>query len=229
MPYNTNSNLFYIHIPKTGGSSIELCLNLDQLIGGYRYEYIKNGSTIRCKSSPQHLTLDILEDAVEHFNHFEQFTVVRNPYDRLVSEYHFSYDCRTENKIMLFLKKNNLFSFDDFIKYIFLNMSEDERQLKFDNHFVPQIRYTQGKTPVKVFKFENLNNLQDWLREKTNNENLVIPHEMKSQTRKPYLEYFNNQEILDIVNEYYIDDFTAFNYQIIRSLAHSLTSSKSAI
>lgn len=218
MPYNLNSNLFFLHVPKTGGSSIERCLNLDQLKGGYKFKYIKNGKTILCKSSPQHLTLDILEDAIENFSSFKHFTIVRNPYDRLVSEYHFSYDSRVNNKIMLDLKSREILSFNSFIKYIFLNLTEDQRQTSFDNHFVPQIRYTQGKTPITVFKLEQINKLEKWLQQQTKNKNLKIPHDHKSRLRKHYREYLSDIEVIEIINNYYKEDFKKFKYKMITTI-----------
>lgn len=218
MPYNLNSNLFFLHIPKTGGSSIERCLGLDQLKGGYKFKYIKNNKTILCKSSPQHLTLDILEDAIENFSNFKHFTIVRNPYDRLVSEYHFSYDSRVNNKIMLDLKSREILSFNDFIKHIFLNLTEDQRQISFDNHFVPQIRYTQGKTPITVFKLEQIIELEKWLQQQTKNKNLKIPHDHKSRSRKHYREYLSDIEVIEIINNYYKEDFKEFKYKMITTI-----------
>ena len=48
------------------------------------------------------------------------------------------------------------------------------------------------------------------------NPNLKIPHDMKSRSRKPFVEYFNNKEILSFVNEYYKQDFKAFKYNLIK-------------
>lgn len=216
MPFNLHSNLFFIHIPKTGGSSIERCLSLDQLKGGYKFKYTKNNKTIQCKSSPQHLTLDILEDAIENFQSFKHFTVVRNPYDRLVSEYHFSYDCRVDNKIMCNLKLNNILDFNNFIRYIFNELTEDQRQILFDNHFVPQVHYTTGNTKVKVFKLEEINMLEEWLQIQTKNNNLKIPHDMRSRCRKPFCDYFTDKDVLELVNNYYKQDFKKFKYDLIK-------------
>jgi len=179
------------------------------------FKYIKNNKKIVCKSSPQHLTLDVLEDAIENFESFKHFTVVRNPYDRLVSEYHFSYDSRLQNKVMIELKEKNLLTFNDFVKHIFLNLTEDQRQILFDNHFVPQIKYTQGKTSVKVFKLEQINTLEKWLQIQTKNKHLKIPHEHKSRSRKDYKEYITDLDVLNIINNYYSEDFKEFNYKLI--------------
>lgn len=215
MPYKLDSNLFFLHIPKTGGSSIERCLGLDQLKGGYKFKYIKNNKKIVCTSSPQHLTIDVLEDAIENFKKFKHFTIVRNPYDRLVSEYHFSYDCRLQNKVMLELKDKNIFLFKDFIKYIFLNLTENTRQVLFDNHFVQQVKYVQSDIKVKIFKLEEINKLEKWLQKQTKNPNLKIPHDHKSQSRKNFEDYITDIETLNIINSYYKEDFELFNYKML--------------
>ena len=88
MPISRDLNCVFIHIPKTGGTSIEAALDMqhkecffadkgpDIRIDGYNYQ-------------PQHLTLSHLQEELnkDFLDSAFKFTIIRNPYDRAISEY----------------------------------------------------------------------------------------------------------------------------------------------
>lgn len=98
MPYfkTNNKNVLFIHIPKTGGTSVEhylsekysLPLNHKNLYG-----IIQNNEYININSSLQHLSFKEIIKNKKYFNldlkNLKIFTIVRNPYDRIISQLFF--------------------------------------------------------------------------------------------------------------------------------------------
>ena len=84
MPVCHNLKLCFIHIPKTAGSSVEKMLGWSgekHLIGKINPKY---------NVCPQHLYWQELQQEVPEVVDYIKFSIVRNPYDRLVSEYHYA-------------------------------------------------------------------------------------------------------------------------------------------
>lgn len=128
--------LLFIHIPKTGGTSLESCLA--------KYCEISFYSTavprfMNC--SPQHLCAD---DYIALFGQgaFSSFTVVRNPYERLESEYFF----RTRNS------SPNLEP--NFNVWLSLHLDHQSRNpFHLDNHLRPQVEFVSHDS--KIFRYED--------------------------------------------------------------------------
>jgi len=85
MPFSLNHNCFFCHIPRTAGSSINIALGI------YPWEkFIFNNQT-------QHMTIPQLINRkiigpegkldLKTLENMFKFTIVRNPWDRLVSGY----------------------------------------------------------------------------------------------------------------------------------------------
>lgn len=128
----------FLHIPKTGGTSVEK--QLRSL--GYRLRLIENQISIDknfvFKKTPQHLTLDVLEHILDLGKVDQMATVTRHPFDRLVSEF-------------FWLKKNNICGSADEFLDDFLQQGRFSR-FNIDNHLGPQIEYVNDK--VTAFKLE---------------------------------------------------------------------------
>lgn len=215
MPISHDKKLIFAHVPKCMGSSIEKALNIQELdlfysqykckdsLPGILNEFSGIEKIKVAATTPQHLTLSQLRKVLPFYNDYTKFSVVRNPYDRLVSDYHY-----TQNiKYNIFRYFKNI-TFNEFVKRVF-NLSEIDRHITFDSHFSTQASflYSDGELLCdKLFKYENPNEVFQWL-------DVQPQHELKSTDRKHYSEYYNT-ETKDIVRYFYQKDFELFSYDI---------------
>lgn len=204
MPYfkNNDINILFIHIPKTGGTSVEryfsskfnIPLNNKSLFGEF-YQF-------KVDSQLQHITFS---DIVKYnkifninFDNIKIITVVRNPYERFVSDlFYFSLITinSTKEEVLNILNK-----------YLHSN--------KYDNHNIPQHKFITNDEleiikPIHILKRENLTNEMKNLGyidfAVYNNQNI---HKVN------YYDYLNNESI-EIINKFYDLDFKLFNYDKI--------------
>lgn len=217
MPIIHNLKTIFIHIPKAGGTSIEylICdfpLHRYKLINKYNwYGNIRND---KIKYELDHSTMAFMKKNCKYFdNTYFSFSIIRNPYARLVSEYHY---CKYQYSRYI----KNLDSFKDFIyeikskfKYIIQNKEKDHLYV---SHYLPQYLFTHNYRKVsivdKVYKLENIK--EDWkdiCKNLNIEKDLVKVEKYSSKHEYNYLDYYN-QELKDIVYDLYKDDFIIFNY-----------------
>lgn len=111
MPISKSANLIFVHIPKTGGSSFEKLVKNQytdswQLWGDFdgwndsnktRLGNITPKNLDNTDGSPQrylqHLSISDIRKAVsaDFFNNAAKVSIIRNPWDRLVSFYEYNY------------------------------------------------------------------------------------------------------------------------------------------
>lgn len=187
-----NRRILFIHIPKTGGSSIEKWL---QQHGKVRFldPYPRPITRV----SPQHFPISDIARIFSSDWWSWAFTVVRNPYDRIESEYF--YQRSLHKKI------------SDFSTWVedSLEILEDD-PFYLDNHLRSQVYFLDGS--VNYFKYE------DGYKYIFNRLSSVIGvpppiseiREMKGE-RFPITWTANTRRRF---NEIYETDFRAFNYQI---------------
>lgn len=192
-PFNLamiEKKILFIHIPKTGGTSIANGLFGDFSGHAYLYEfYIAN----------KIYTKD-----------FYKICVVRNPFDRLVSAYsHLSQkNIRSENRDLL--NYFNIKSFDDLI----FCLNDPKKWRVFQNTILmlrPQCEfiYHQQIKMDKIYRFENFNDIQSHL--KTELDIDINLNHLNSTKRKNYKEYYNDFSI-SVVEKIYKKDLEMFNY-----------------
>lgn len=217
MPIIHSLKVIFIHIPKAGGTSIEnlICdfpLYRYKLVNKYNwYGNIKND---HIKYELDHSTMAYLKNNCKYFdNTYFSFSVVRNPYARLVSEYHY---CKF--KYSRYIK--NLNNFKEFvfeIKDKFNDiLKEKEKNHLYVSHYLPQYIFTHNYRKLqivdKVYKLENLKN--DWIEicKKLNIEKELIKIEKNSTDFSYNYEDYYTEELKEIVYELYKDDFEIFSY-----------------
>tara|TARA_B110000483_G_C18206650_1_gene548109 strand:+ start:10001 stop:10660 length:660 start_codon:yes stop_codon:yes gene_type:complete len=218
MPIIHSIKTIFIHIPKAGGTSIEtvLCdfpLFRYQLVNKYNwYGNIKNDET---KYELDHSTMAYLKRNCKYYdNSYFSFAIVRNPYARLVSEYHY---CKYQYS--RFIKK--LDSFKDFVyelkdkfDYVLKNKEKDHLYV---SHYLPQYLFTHNYRKVKIvnkiYKLENLN--EEWtdICEILDIDKELVRTEKNASKFKYNYEDYYDDELKSIVYEMYKDDFEVFNYE----------------
>ncbi|MGX9365641.1 sulfotransferase family 2 domain-containing protein [Desulfoplanes sp. PS50] len=136
-----NKNILFIHIPKSAGSSIEQ-FGVDS---GWIESFSVQGKSLRelkfYKCTPQHLHNEPLQ-YIFNLHEFDSiFTVVRNPFSRLKSEYYWQYS-----------KKITALDVDEWVAHTFDQY--EHNSYCHDNHIRPQVEFIPTCKKVEIFKLE---------------------------------------------------------------------------
>lgn len=154
MPIFPSKKLIFIHIPKTGGTSIEKCL----VKNGFEMNlYTYKGSIFINDHTPQHCSLCELIDLNLITKESVIFSVVRDPIARVISAFSYIKTYRPDIN-----KKFN--DFDEFLN-LFLNY---ENLKLFDNHNLSQFDYLKNQdgiipSRIKIFQFFDSKNIENFL------------------------------------------------------------------
>ena len=134
----------FIHIPKTGGTTIE---KFFQSIGLKPYGVPENYWFVRqyMRVPPAHFDIKIL-DTLFSLDKIYSFAVVRDPLDRSISDFKWARSKSPSAEIF----KN--MGFEEFISYAWDRYKNDEYFLA--NHIKPQSLFISEKV-TKVFRFED--------------------------------------------------------------------------
>jgi len=189
-------NLKFIHITKTAGTSIENIAHKKGIKWGMFDPVYK-----KKRGDPG----DPWHDVRNLSNDCDYFMVVRNPYDRIISEFH----CKWANKDIQIYK----WSYEMFNSYINKKINESMISSRRGGHYYPQYLYLNDDIKIHVLKFENLKSDFDSLM-KIYNIDLTLDR----------LDNFNNKifgvkdidhENIKLINEYFDKDFQLFSYDKI--------------
>lgn len=186
-------SFIFIHINKTGGSSIEKALNLP-------FEH---------KTALQKIN----EIGEKRFKAKFSFAVIRNPFDRLVSQYFYRLQ---KNQALPPEKKKPLgikpIEFKEWVRETHVEYNSFYRHNP--SMFQPQYVWITNKDGEVVIdficRFENLSHEIDQVS-KIIGRDINLPH-LKKSKRKDYREYYDS-ETIEIVNSYYEKDLEMFGYQ----------------
>ena len=191
---NHDKKYIFIHIPKTGGSSIEqLLLKVDGIeIKNKRLrsypESIRRKYNIGSYGGNQHYPISKFEITSQE-NYF-CFTFVRNPYSRILSEYKWQ-----KSELGKSFK-----NFKQFLKTGTYVPWHRESQCEFINENIDFIA-----------RFENFQRDVDIICDKIGIPQQQLPHKNKTE-HKHYTEYYDD-ETREIVAERYAKDIEYFGYE----------------
>ena len=85
MPVSRKHKFKFVHIPRTGGSSIEKVFDLQHKECLYEGRF-----AVECNNilfAPQHVTHRMIDHLKPEASDYFSFTIVRNPFTRVISEY----------------------------------------------------------------------------------------------------------------------------------------------
>jgi hypothetical protein len=206
MPYfkNNNINILFIHIPKTGGTSLEkyFCNKFNfKLDNTVLYSPTNHNLNNIINSSLQHMTYETIIKYNNifniNFNNITVISIVRNPYERIISDLFFF----------------NLININNTKKEIYKTIKKYILNDKLDNHNIPQYKFitTNNKLikNIKLLKTETLTT--DMHNLGYNDFNMCIN---KNSNGVNYYDYLNKDSI-KIINKFYHLDFVLFNYDKI--------------
>ena len=203
--------LIFIHIPKNAGTSIKAFFGSK--------EFYHKHKTIK----------EIKDENPEIYDSYRKFTIVRNPYDRMVSWYFYLKIAmgieQTRGDYRWSSGEHFPSEFLEWIKDPFKNYYTSWKLSDIRNSLHTDIEFNDGgrkngvsllspqyywvDDTVKILKYENLNKeLNEFFKKE-----ISIPTRNKIE-REEHLNYYN-KESLDIVYNRYKEDFEKFNYKRI--------------
>lgn len=207
MPVNHEHKILFVHIPKTGGQTVCKILNIPK--GSKKHYYWKSDKN---EIDYGHATIKQLSELI-NLDDYYKFTFIRNPYDRLVSEYFFRIKNISAKNSVLKLKQKT--SFNEFVKQVYeLHKRRFNSKHYFITHYIPQYDYINIDGDIKVDDVYRYEEFENNVRKIINEFNLKdeIPKKNISKNKKSdYMEYYN-METKKMVNEIYETDFFRFNY-----------------
>ena len=187
--------VIFVHIPKTGGTSIERFFGAKQ--------FARTG---------KHASVSNLRQAVgaDAWNHYFKFSFVRNPWDRMVSYFNW----RSQDL------QNNVDvqgrTFKDWLRFL---LAGDFSDLKLNRSFKygvePQFAMLADGDDVAVDfvgRFENLQCDFERVCDRTGIERQTLPHKNAMNRQQHYTEFYDN-ESRSLVEALYPQDIEYFDYE----------------
>ena len=193
----------FIHIPKTAGNSLALFLKdhvANEVILRESSMGPNQGIDIICEINSK----DIKHKPISYYNNlykskiddYYKFTIVRNPYDRLLSFYFWQKG-----------KNHQTFNKEDFKQFIYRNQS-------YQHTYIWDSTLNKIDPTVHIIRFEDLiNGLKETPPLKDFDFEKDYPHiNASTNTRLDWTKLYD-QELRDLVYKKYKRDFIFFNYE----------------
>jgi len=227
VPLQRQKKLLFVHIPKTGGQTVLRYFNFKLKIKNYCARgldvikiFDKDGRMETISGTEYgHFTLTQIKKYVKLSKINFSFSFVRNPFDRLVSEFFW--------RLKYNISFRPLFDYDfkptDFELFVNklekVNLTYLENMTAVETHFYPQTKFvflksyfTKNKKNKKVDfvgRFENYESDLKFLGSQFGIKNELI-HRNKSE--HPSYKTLYNSTTKKIVENIYKDDLNNFNY-----------------
>lgn len=190
-----DKTILFVHIPKTGGTSISKELD----------KYRSINDEIR-----GHLTY---KECIDGINQDLTFSVVRNPWDWRCSWFFYVKDKPKESGCMEIYKIIKDMSFDDHIRWMYNNK---DLVYKLKDIFIkPQYDYLRGGE-ITVLKLENIKDDFKNLMQRVGLNIELNMHANRSKNNEKNYKDLYNEETIKMVAELYKKDIEVFNYEFNR-------------
>jgi chondroitin 4-sulfotransferase 11 len=221
MPIDVDRQFIFVHIPRTAGTAVELMFEL-----GEPHKFWGKSSEMWPDRSLQHLRwLELKATLPQEFVQAAfKFSVVRNPWDRFVSEYWWHKQwferCiakRGEEYVANWsYGKQHFVSLDAFVDVLSLPL--DTRLLEhgsFDAHLETQVSFLadeHGRIAMdSVGRFETFERDIRCIAQRVGRQLETVRHAQSSKREKDYHIYYTPYA-RDAVAAFYKDDIEAFGY-----------------
>ena len=203
-----NNKLKFVHITKTAGTYIEDIAFEKNILWGRHdkkllyliNKYKRSGPGY---GSPWHEPILFLNENPYEKN-TKLFTIVRNPYDRIISECLCKYGGRFSEKMKT--KEDLNFYINEQVK------KKQVLDLSF-HHFLPQNLYTHNESGKKIIdiiiKYEEINKFNDLMKQ----FNIDIEYVRKEKLKREFNIKDISETNIKLINNIYHLDFIYYNYQ----------------
>ncbi|MCG7985211.1 MAG: sulfotransferase family protein [Candidatus Thiodiazotropha lotti] len=209
-------NFLFVHIAKTGGTSVRSALQPLRWRDPWYYPMFLcsrfshlSGHRIGTKF-PRHSRIVAAKELLpeDFFNNLFKFAIVRNPWDLQVSSYH---HIRRERPHLI----SHIEDFDHFIRW----KLDPERPYQYhvDTSIQSQLDYLidlQGKILVDfIGHYENLAEDFKTITTQLKIDSISLPHKRRAKDRsKDYREYYTD-DLAELVGTHFKRDIEAFGYR----------------
>ena len=190
---NTDKPLKFIHITKNAGTYVEdTAKESNILFGRFHKEY-----------GFWHRIFPSVDKQIK--DKYKWFVVVRNPYDRILSEYYCEWGGIG--------KKNINHTKQEMNNYL---INKINNRSESGDHYTEQYKYLDKNYDIKIIKFENLDDELKQLYKANNlninlHKNKINTGNSKNKIKKFSKNDFSN-ELINLINKVYSNDFELFNY-----------------
>ena len=219
MPITYQYKQIFIHIPKCAGTSVEKVLDMSATRNFYakkriykmdRFSVSKDNfsdqeyelCTAKC---PQHLTFAELKKALpsDVFESFPKFSIVRNPFDRFISELKYLTERIDSTTTIQSLLSD-------------LDLPEIDRVKKYDGHLETASSYLKNlsgeiDSSIKIYKYENIDECFSDLAKISPIS--AKPQALKSADLSSFKSFYTEEIAAKIIN-FYSEDFVNFDYSV---------------
>ena len=196
--WHKRHNAIFIHVPKAAGSSVKQSLGMPDL-------WPHCPAKAYCEIDPT------------FYRNAFTFAFVRNPWDRLVSAFHFI-NFSSENEYSKKIRHelfSDVESFDNFLEK--LKSASYRGYVLTKMHFMPQVDFLcdyRGKVIVDaVGRFENLDDDFFEFAARIGVSDRIDTRNVGHNRNKDYREYYDLPWKVDLIRDIYRSDITLFGYQ----------------
>ena len=195
--------LLFIHIPKTGGTYVEEVFNKYN----YKIGRFDNNKHLQEKNKCNFWHTPVKYNKNINFKDYRVFTVVRNPYDRIISEYNWG-------NFGEFYKNLNVSKNTEINQFI-SKLNTNEKIYDGDCHLLPQSEYLTDYYGNKVENIIHQENLDEELEKFINKYklNVKLKKQKNNIKEKNYTQNDLTTESKNIIKNYYKEDFKLLGYK----------------
>ena len=201
MPYYPDIHTLFIHIPKTGGTTVETYMktkSTQQLYGKKESRRILPGKVGKISLQHQtYRTIDKYRTILNVSKNCKMISIVRDPYDRIISDLFFKH----------IIKETS--SPDEV--YIAIKEWISKGVENTDNHILPQFEFVIGQNG------QLLKNITIFRTEQLTKELIHYGYKDYKGSRKSSKNYrsYLNTDSISLINRYYKKDFEMFGYPFL--------------